>query len=97
MPHSIRVRILNRDFSLVVEPEDEQLMREVAAYVDRRIQEFLRTHPEQPEVTAALITAMAIGEELFIDRARRKRLEQHLDAELGGLADKLSRAVESAS
>lgn len=97
MPHSIRVRILSRDFSLVVEPEDEQLMRQVAAYVDRRIQEFRRTHPEQPEVTAALITAMAIGEELLIERGRRKRLEQHLDAELGGLADKLSRAVESAS
>lgn len=97
MPHTIRVRILNRDFSLLVEEEDEQLMRELAEYVNQRIREFRSTHPEQPEVTAAVITAVAIAEELFIEKNRREALERRLDAELGGLADKLSRAVEAAS
>lgn len=97
MPHTIRVRILNRDFSLVVEEEDEQLMRDLAEYVNQRIKAFRSTHPEQPEVTAAVITAVAIAEELFIERNKRESLERHLDAELGGLADMLTRAVEAAS
>lgn len=97
MSETIRVRILSREFSLVVEPDDEQLMREVAEFVDQRTQAFRKAHPEQPEVTAALITAVAIAEELFIERGRRERRDKHLDAELNDLAERLSEAVEAAS
>ncbi|SRR5690606_2275620 len=97
MSHTIRVRILNREFSLVVNPEDEQLMQDVASYVDERTQAFREAHPEQPEVTAALITAVAIAEELFIERGRRERLEERLEAELGELSDSLSAALAAAS
>ena len=95
MAHTIRVRILNRDFSLLVEEEDEKLMRDLAAFVNKRIQEFRNTHPEQPEVTAAVITAVAIAEELFIERSERERLESRLDQELGGLAEKLTKALQT--
>lgn len=93
MPESIRVRILNRDFSLRVDEEAEELTRRIARYVDKKMQAFLREHPHQPEVTASIITAMAIAEELFTERDERARLEAELDAELGQLADRLDGAL----
>lgn len=93
MPNSIRIRIQNRDFSLVVESKDEERTRELAAYVDSKIREFRRAHPEQPEVTAAIITAMAIAEELFTERDQRADLEDLLKEELGDMAKKLNEAL----
>ncbi len=93
MANSIRIRILNRDFSLVVEKRDEQRTRELASYVDTKIREFRRSHPEQPEVTAAIIAAMAVAEELFTERDQRAELETHLSGELSEMAERLSEAL----
>lgn len=93
MANSIRVRIQNRDFSLVVERRDEERTREVAAYVDAKIREFRRSHPEQPEVTAAIIAAMAIADDLFTERDQRADLENNLGAELGEMAKTLNEAL----
>lgn len=93
MANSIRIRILNREFSLVVERQDEARTHELASYVDSKIREFRRSHPEQPEVTAAIIAAMAIAEELFTERDQRAELQAHLGSELGEMAKTLSEAL----
>lgn len=93
MPNSIRVRILNREFSLVVNRQDEERTRELAAYVDAKIREFRRAHPEQSEVTATIITAMAIAEELFTERDERAELDSELEAKLGEMAVRLGEAL----
>lgn len=93
MANSIRIRIQNRDFSLVVERQDEERTRELAAYVDAKIREFRRSHPEQPEVTAAIITAMAIAEELFTERDQHADLENTLGTELSDMARTLGEAL----
>lgn len=94
MPQSIRVRILKRDFSLMVREEDEALTRQLAEFVDERIQEFRRAHPDQPEVTAAVIAALSIAEELYTERDARERLENILDRRLGRLAASLEEALQ---
>lgn len=93
MPNSIRVRILNREFSLVVKRQDEERTRELADYVDSKVREFRRTHPDQSEVTATIITAMAIAEELFTERDERADLEHLLEDELGDMARTLNEAL----
>lgn len=93
MPNSIRVRVLNREFSLVVNRKDEERTRELAAYVDSRIREFRRAHPEQSEVTATIVTAMAIAEELFLERDERAEIDDALEDELGDMARKLNEAL----
>lgn len=90
---SIRVRILNRDFSLRVSEQDEGLTRELARYVDTKMQDFLRDHPDQPEITASIMAAMAVAEELFTERDERERLEAQLEEELRALADRLDEAA----
>jgi cell division protein ZapA len=93
MSHTIRVRILNRDFSLLVRRQDETLTRELADYVDSKIKEFRRAHPEQPEITATIITALALAEELFTGREEHDRFKQLVSTELGGLTEVLNEAL----
>ena len=93
MAHSIRVRVLNRDFSLLIRRQDETLTRELAEFVDSKMREFRRAHPEQPELTAAIITALAIAEELFTEREDHDRFKQAMSDELGGLSEALSEAL----
>ena len=89
---SIRVRILNRDFSLRVDEQDEELTRDLARYVNSKMQEFMREHPDQPEITASIIAAMAIAEELFTEREQREQLESALDDEFEELSSRLEEA-----
>jgi cell division protein ZapA len=93
MSHTIRVRILNREYSLLVRRQDEALTHELAEYVDSKMREFRRAHPEQPEITAAIITALALAEELFSEREEHDRFKQLLNSELKGLTDTLGEAL----
>jgi len=61
---SIRVHILGREYALRVEEEDEAFTREVASFVNSRMEQFRDAHPEQAELTTAVITALALAEEL---------------------------------
>lgn len=69
MQKSIRVQIAGRDYSLRVRVENETLTRELANYVDTKLRAFKEAHPEQSDTTAAIITALAIAEELFLERS----------------------------
>lgn len=71
MQKSIRVRIAGREYSLRVREENETLTRELAQYVDGKLNAFKDAHPEQSDTTAAVITALAIAEELFLERSGR--------------------------
>ncbi len=82
---SIRVRILGREYALRVRPGDEALTRDVAAYVDGKMQAFQQAHPGQSELTAAVITALAIAEELYSTWEEDDAVDEALDA----LADRL--------
>lgn len=93
MPHSIRVRILNRDFSLLVSERDEERTREMAAYVDSKIKEFRRGHPEQPEITAVIIAALAIAEDLFNERDEHDDAEQFMAETMAQMTELLNAAL----
>ena len=48
---SIRVHILGREYALRVQEEDEAFTREVASFVNARMEQFRDNHPEQAELT----------------------------------------------
>jgi cell division protein ZapA len=74
MSTTIRVQILDREYALRVKSEDDARMtRELASFVDQRLRAFRREHPDRPELTGLVITALAITEELF---ETRKALEE---------------------
>ena len=89
MSQSIRVRILNRDYSLQVEKQDEQRIRSIARYVDTKIRQFQRDHPDQSDITGPVIVALGIAEELFAEREKRTDAETDLLTDIGKLVDSL--------
>ena len=96
MDTSIRVRILGREYPLRVQEGDEALTRDIAAYVNAKMEAFRKAHPEQSELTTAVITALGIAEELHTAWEREDRAVAALDADLSALAETLDAALRDA-
>ncbi|HMB91499.1 MAG TPA: cell division protein ZapA [Rhodothermales bacterium] len=90
---SIRVRILGRDYPLIVREEDEAITREMASYVDSKMQTFKQAHPEQSDLVTAIITALALTEEVYKLRETENNALEHLDTELDALDRQLAQAL----
>lgn len=90
---SIRVEILGREYALRVREEDEEHTREMAAFVNHRMRSFKDAHPEQAELTTAVITALAFADELHQVRDTTTADTEHVTRELNRLADALASAV----
>ncbi len=97
MGQSMRVQILGRDYTLRVREESEDLTRQLAEYVDRKMAAFREAHPEQSDTTAAVITSLAIAEELFLERATREEVREEVETELSELEKTLASALTARS
>lgn len=94
MERSIRVRILGRDYPLRVrQEEDEAATRAMAASVDARMQAFKRQHPDQPDLVAAVVTALSFAEELGLLRDAAETDAASLGEALGALEHRLAAAL----
>lgn len=93
---SIRVSILGRDYALRVSEDDEAQTRRLADYVNQKMQAFQNAHPEQAELTTAVITALALAEELHDQQTTHAQKQQRLNGELDALADRLADALAPA-
>jgi cell division protein ZapA len=91
---SIRVHILGREYALRADEDDEASTREMASFVNARMEQFRDAHPEQAELTTAVITALALAEELHTLKEEQAGRTEVVNGELGRLADQLSRVVE---
>ena len=90
MEKSISVRVMGRDYTLRVNDADEAMTKEIAGYVDAKMTAFRSAFPKQPEITTAVIAALAIAEELYASRERQDRIIEDTDTEISALAEKLS-------
>lgn len=94
MEKSISVRVMGRDYTLRVNAEDEDMTREIAGYVDNKMTAFRTAFPKQPEITTAVIAALAIAEELYSARERQDKLLEEADDELEALSEKLDEVLK---
>ncbi len=98
---SIRVHILGREYALRVEEDDESFTREMASFVNARMEQFRDAHPEQAELTTAVITALALAEELHTkddeDQDDQNDEAEALNETLNRLAHQLDSAVANSS
>ncbi len=93
MEKTIRVRVMGREYPLRVNEADEAVTRQIAAYVDAKMHAFKEAFPKQPEVTTAVVAALALAEELFAAREARARLEAATEREAGLLDAVLADAL----
>lgn len=95
MEKSISVRVMGRDYTLRVNENDEAMTREVAAYVDSKIMAFRAAFPKQPEITTAIVAALAIAEELYAARGQQDRVIDETDKELTLLSNMLDEVLNT--
>jgi cell division protein ZapA len=89
----IKVRLLGKDYTLRVAKDDELATLEMAEYLNTKLQAFRDSHPEQSDLTAAVITGLAITEELFVERSSALDPGEHVNGVLSDLEKKLSKAL----
>ncbi|GIV62206.1 cell division protein ZapA [Rhodocaloribacter litoris] len=93
MEKTIRVQLQGRNYGLRVAPELEDRMRAAAAYVEEKLDAFRTAHPEQSELTAALMTALALADELFAAREGFTAQDEALTNDLDLLNEQLREAL----
>ena len=94
---SIRVQILGREYALRVQEGDEAHTRRIASSLDARMQKFNEAHPEQAELTTAVMTALTLAEELFLQREQYDDGTAALSKELEHLSQRLEEAVPASA
>ena len=91
----IKIRLMGKDYTLRVDKDDEPATLEMAEYLNARLKAFKEAHPEQSDLTAAVITGLAITEELFVERASSRDPGDHVNGVLTALEKKLSKALRA--
>jgi cell division protein ZapA len=61
----IKVTIMGRQFPLKVEESDEELMYEIATFVDNRIRTYKKELTNQAEPIIMILACLSIAEELY--------------------------------
>lgn len=97
MKTPLRVEVLGREYTLRVKEENAERTRAVAEQVDRRMRAFQRQHPEQAKLTTAIITALALAEDLRFERQDREEQTAALDEDLHALTATLTEALDGTS
>jgi cell division protein ZapA len=97
MEKSVRVRILGREYGLRVQEDDEQLTQEIAEYLDGKMRLFRDAHPEQQDITTAVIAGLAVTEELFTHHNRLSSDSDDLDRRLDELSARLEEVLSGGS
>ena len=94
---SITVRILDREYPLLVESSDIPTIRSVAENVNHRMKLFKKQYPEQPDLVAAVFTSMELAEELLGARETLNVLLTSIDREADYLQREVSQALRETS
>ncbi len=89
----IKIRLLGKDYTLRVTKDDELATLEMASYLNAKLKAFKDAHPEQSDLTAAVIAGLALTEELFIERSSALDPGEHVNGVLTDLEKKLSKAL----
>ncbi|MCS7054131.1 MAG: cell division protein ZapA [Ignavibacterium sp.] len=66
----LKIKILDKEYSLLV--DDEEIAKDLAIYVNRILEETKQELPDQPYQTIAIIAALNIAYDLFIERTKNR-------------------------
>jgi cell division protein ZapA len=95
MEKSVRVKILGREYGLRVQENDEHLTEQIADYLDNKMRLFRDAHPEQQDLTTAVIAGLAVTEELFTHHNRLNSESDDFDRQLDELSARLDEVLSS--
>ncbi len=73
---SIKVTILGKQYPLKINEGDEELMQQIADYVDKRFYDFRKALLNQSESTIMVLACLSIAEELFMANESGKPVDR---------------------
>ncbi len=93
MEKSIRVTVLDREYPLRVKAEEEVRAREIAERVEQRMQAIRRRLPAEPDITIAVMAAMAIADDLYATQTVEAASHHSAISEIDALIDSIASVV----
>ncbi len=94
---SITVRILDREYPLLVDSSDVATIRSFAEDVSQRMRAFKEQFPDQPDLVAAVFISMELAEELLGARETLNVLMTAIDRETNYCEQQVSQALRYTS
>jgi cell division protein ZapA len=85
---------MGREYGLRVQEDAIDETRRIASVVDQRMKQFRKAHPEQAELTTAVMTALAFAEELHEEREDHEQGTEAVTDALGRLSNRLEAALD---
>ncbi len=73
---SIKVTVLGKQYPLKIKEGDEDMMYQIAEYVDKRFHAFRKALPNQSESTIMVLASLSITEELFFQNDEMKPIDE---------------------
>ncbi len=98
---SIKVTILGKQYPLKINEGDEELMQQIADYVDKRFHDFRKALINQSESTIMVLACLSITEELFManegvkpaDQSDEKVIFSDINDLLGKILDEIEQEI----
>lgn len=94
MDKSIRVKILDHEYPLRVSVENEDRARKVAEAVDARMESIRKQLPTEPDLTVAVMAALAYAEEVAALKRSGESREQEALSQIDSMLQDLTTVVE---
>lgn len=86
----VKVTIFNHEYTLKSDSrEDEQSLRQIAAYVDKKLKEIATSIPHKSYEQICVLACLNVAAELFTLQQKNSRAKQKLAELLGKLNKKI--------
>jgi cell division protein ZapA len=92
---SIRVTLMSREYALRVHEDDEAHTRAVAHELNAQMEAFREAHPDQAELTTAIIIALGLADKLTVLQRETETRTADRARALHALADRLAVALDA--
>jgi cell division protein ZapA len=89
---AVRVTILGQEYPIRADA-DAEYIREVAAFLDDRLQTIYQDEPSRPLLKIAILTALNLSDELFTLRRENQELVERFERKVREFTDHLNRGL----
>ena len=92
-PEQLKVNIFGNEYSLVSD-NNEEYLKEVAEYVDSNMRKIDRNQSFKASTKLAILAALNIADELFQERAHKKKIIERLSKKTEKMSHSISEVLE---
>jgi cell division protein ZapA len=93
-PGQLKVNIFGNEYSLIAD-NNEEYLKEVAEYVDKKMRNIDKNQSFKASTKLAILAALNIADELFQERAHKKKIIERLNQKTEKMNLSLMKVLEN--